>query len=529
MRALALVILGACTSGGGLPPRLPALDPLPAPTAVKTDRFTDAETCAQCHLGATADATTLHDAAGANVSPVLTWRASMMALAARDPFYLSVVAAQRAHAPGAATDALCLRCHAPAGAIESNDALGFDELVAGSSPAAVLGRGGVTCTLCHQIAAANLGDERTFSGGFDVGYGRQIFGRYTDPSPSPMMLIVDYTPTGGAHVLSSALCATCHTVIVPASATGAGEVVEQAAFLEWRSSSYAANQPCQSCHVPTTDDAGQPIATKIATWSGLTARTPFGRHTFVGGNSYVLRLLAGAVDWLGVPFGADELTASAARDDAHLATAATVTIADAHREGDTLVVAVRVDNRTGHKLPTGYPSRRTWLHLTASAGGAVAFESGGVDARGEIVGAAAITPHRDTITDPSQVQIWEAILVDDSGAPALLPLSARRYAKDDRILPMGFAPTGTDRTRTLPVGVDGDASFVPGADTVTYRIAHAPANATIAVELDYQALRPGTIDAIDDTRTPAGTRFVDLARATPITPVAIARATITVP
>jgi hypothetical protein len=462
----------------------------------------------------------LHDASGANVSPNQTWRASLMALAGRDPFYLAVFAAQRARAPGPATDALCIRCHGPAGAVESGDTLGFDDLVAGTTPAAALARDGVTCTLCHQIDPDNLTGDGAFSGKYAVRYARLIYGRYTDPSTSPMMLIVNYTPTPGPHVLESSLCATCHTVLV---ATAGGEVVEQAAFLEWRSSSYATTKPCQSCHVPTVDDAGQPIATKIATVPGLGARTPFGRHVFVGGNSYVLRLLAGAVDWLGANVAADELTASAVRDEAHLATAAKLTITDAHREASALVVTVRVANQTGHKLPTGYPTRRVWLHVTVSAAGQIAFESGKLDASGQIVGAGDVTPHLDTIADPAQVQIWESVLVDAGGAPALFPLSARGYGKDNRILPAGFAPSGADVRRTASVGVAGDANFVAGSDDVTYRIANAPANASVSIELDYQALRPATIGQIDATRTPAGTRFVDLARASPPAAVAIAR------
>jgi hypothetical protein len=39
------------------------------------------------------------------------------------------------------------------------------------------------------------------------------------------------------------------------------------------------------------------------------------------------------------------------------------------------------------------------------------------------------------------------------------------------------------------------------------------------VELLYEAVSPTIVDAIDDAATPAGTRFVDLSRARPVTPV----------
>ena len=43
---------------------------------------------------------------------------------------------------------------------------------------------------------------------------------------------------------------------------------------------------------------------------------------------------------------------------------------------DTLEVDVDVLNKSGHKLPTGFPSRRVWLHLRVLHGSDVIFESG---------------------------------------------------------------------------------------------------------------------------------------------------------
>jgi hypothetical protein len=523
MRRWSVVLLAcaSCTSDASRPPPLAALPP-PAPA--DTERFRDAEACAQCHL-VPDGATPLHDAAGHNVSPVLLWRSSMMALAARDPYYLAAFAEERTRAPDRAAeiDAVCTRCHAPAGSEElasNGQHLSFDELTAGTSEEAALGRGGITCTLCHQIGAANLGEDSSFTGGFRVGYQRQLFGRYLNPVTSWMQLIVNFTPTAGTHIAESSLCGSCHTVILPGSS---GEVVEQATFLEWRSSRSATlGQPCQSCHVPTLDEAGAPLTVLAisGTPANLGARTPFGRHTFVGGNSYVLRLLADAPDWSNANVSSSELLGSAARDDAHLAGAARVELTT----HDASHVAIRVTNLTGHKLPTGYPSRRVWLHVRIEAAGAVVFESGAVDDRGAIVDRGghvlADQPHRDEITGEDQVQIWEARLIGPDGMVTHRTLDARHYDKDDRILPAGFAPTGSDRSRTLPIGPELDPSFTPGSDDVTYRPAGGvPAGARVTIELLYEAVSPGIVDAIDDAATPAGTRFVDLSRARPIAPV----------
>jgi hypothetical protein len=519
-----LLASAGCTTD---PERPAPLDPLPLPAGANTSRFVDDGACAQCHL-VPDGATPLHDAAGHNVSPVLLWRSSMMALAARDPYYLAVFAEERTRAPArtAEIDALCSRCHAPAGSEElavNGQHLSFDQLTASTDPAANLGRGGVTCTLCHQIAASNLGDEGSFSGGFRVGYQRQLFGRYLNPLTEPMQLIVNFTPTSGAQIAESSLCGACHTVIVPGPA---GEVVEQATFLEWRSSKYPAlGRTCQACHVPTVDEAGAPITVLAIsrTPATLGARTPFGRHTFVGGNSYVLRLLADALDWSGAGVSADELLASASRDDAHLGEAARVELV-AH---DASGFSLRVTNLTGHKLPTGYPSRRIWLHVRVEVGGEVVFETGGVDTRGAIVDRVghvlAAQPHRDSITAEDEVQIWESKLIDLGGASTHRALDARRYGKDDRILPAGFAPTGSDRTRTQPAGPEFDPNFLPGSDDVVYQPSGGvPAGARLHVELVYEAVAPEIVDAIETGATPAGSRFVDLSRARPIAPVVLA-------
>jgi hypothetical protein len=508
-----LWLLAACASD--VEPRPEPLAALPPPVSVDTDRFRDANGCAQCHL-VPDGARPLHDAAGRNVSPSLLWRSSLMAMAARDPYYLAVVAEERARADDPdEVDALCTRCHAPAGSEERADRgghLSFDDLVAGSDAAATIGREGVTCTLCHQIQPAGLGEDRSFSGGFVVDYRRELFGRYPNPVTSPMQLIVDFTPVAGSQIAESALCGTCHTVIVPGPA---GDVVEQATYLEWRNSRFAADgRSCQSCHVPTVDEQGDSITVLAVagTPDTLGPRSPFGRHTFVGGNSYLLRLLADATEWSGAGVSADELLASAERDDRHLGEAARLSLV----ERDATGFAIRVTNLTGHKLPTGYPSRKIWLHVRVEAGGATVFESGGTLPPDDL-------SHLDIVTSGDQVQVWEAKLVDGNGAITHRALDASRYGKDNRILPEGFAPSGVDRVRTLSAGAEADASFVAGSDDVRFEPpGGVPADARIHVELMYAALSPAIVNAIDQGRTSAGSRFVDLARARPITPVVMA-------
>lgn len=514
--ALGLLVAVPACAGETPEPRAEPLATLPPPAPIATDRFRDAETCGQCHL-VNDVSKALHDPSGQNISPVLLWRASMMGLAARDPYFLAVFAEEKARDPGRAAeiDAMCTRCHAPAGHEESGGKIGFDTLVSDTtSPAATLARGGVQCSLCHQIGADNLGTDPSFNGGFKVGYKREIYGPFTAPLAQPMMLMVNYTPTEGDHILDSALCGSCHTVVV-------GSVVEQATFLEWRSSKYAGNgQTCQSCHVASADASGNPIVTAIAGFpTDLSVRSPVGRHDFVGANAYMLQLMSGAVEWLNAGVSATELQASAARDAAHLTTAARVTIPAIDATGFT----VRVENLTGHKLPTGFPTRRVWLRVRVEGSdGRALFESGTLDARGSILGGDH-QPHRDEITSSDTAQVWEATLVDSAGDPTHRVLDARRYGKDDRILPAGWAPAGNDVARTAIVGVTADTNFVAGSDEVRYRVA-VPAGAKVTAELLYQSLSPATLDAIDETKTPAASRFLGMAKTVEAYPMAQATA-----
>lgn len=73
---------------------------------------------------------------------------------------------------------------------------------------------GVSCTVCHQILPRNL-DAASFTGNFEIGRAREIFGPYDDVFTRPMQNDVNYTPKFGAHTQDSALCATCHTLFTP--------------------------------------------------------------------------------------------------------------------------------------------------------------------------------------------------------------------------------------------------------------------------------------------------------------------------
>jgi hypothetical protein len=178
---------------------------------------------------------------------------------------------------------------------------------------------------------------------------------------------------------------------------------------------------------------------------------------------------------------------------------------------------VDVANLTGHKFPTGYPSRRTWLHVTVrDRQGRPVFESGAITAAGMIQGndndtdAAKYEPHYDQITSADQVQIYEPILGDMNNVPTTGLLTATHYLKDNRLLPRGFDKATADKD----IGVYGsamqDGTFTSDGDRVRYVI-DAPAGGgpfMTTVELMYQPIGYRWAHNLDKYEAPEPKRFV---------------------
>jgi hypothetical protein len=514
------------------------LGPLPAQGSAATTRFTTSEACAQCHLAG--DGTAIRDAKGRDVSPVGTWRTSAMALATRDPYYLAAFADELQFRPALAdtVEATCTRCHAPAGALElevEGKTPTFAMLTTGAdtSKAAHLAREGVACSLCHQIDAEGLGTYASFTGQFKVLDQRRIYGPYQDPATDPMRTLVNYVPTYGAHIQKSALCATCHTVITkPRDARGyvGPDFPEQVPFLEWLASSFADGGPkaatCQDCHMQAADDDGATLETPIArNPAGLKARKPFWRHGFEGANVQLARFGASDPAWFGVPLTKDDHERQAKANERMLARAAKVDVSTTPGE-----IAVTITNESGHKLPTGYPSRRLIVHLTVTApDGKVVWESGKVDEFGRLAKEpATFFPHFDVVTKQEDVQIYESFPIDAAGKPAHRPLDSLKYAKDNRLVPSGFNKRNGFSAYTGSIGVDQDPDW-GSSDTVKYRVGDVPAGSSVTAELLFQVVRPSDIEVYASKPTPAARRLFDFAKAAPPVPVVIASATAKTP
>ena len=364
--------------------------------------------CMACHNG-------LVTPAGEDVSIGVSWRASMMAHSSRDPYWHGAVRREAIDHPehAAAIEDECSICHMPMTTYPARAAgeLGrvFTHLPAGHRGSDPLAADGVSCTVCHQITRERLGSPESFTGGYvlnvaEPGRPQPMFGPFDvdEGRTHVMRSATGLTPTESPHVRQSELCATCHTLFTQAlDAQGrpVGRLPEQVPFLEWQHSAYRDERSCQDCHMPVVAEA-----TAIASVVGE-PREGLSRHTFLGGNVFMLRMLNRYRNDLGVTAPSHELEAAAAATARQLQLdTATVQIADAGRTGPNATFTVVVSNLTGHKLPTGYPSRRAWLHVTArDASGRVLFESGAVAPTGAIAGndndddATRFEPHYEEI------------------------------------------------------------------------------------------------------------------------------------
>ena len=172
----------------------------------------------------------------------------------------------------------------------------------------------------------------------------------------------------------------------------------------------------------------------------------------------------------------------------------------------------------GHKYPSGIPTRRTWIHLTAEdANGQMIFESGRPQADGSIAGnnsdkdIMSFEPHYEVISNPDQVQIYEGIMLNTDNQVTYTLLRAAKYAKDNRLLPDGFDKA----TASADVAVFGkaveDADFAGGGDQVLYQINTSGVSSpiTITIRMLYSPVSYAFVKDLEkDSSLPLVKRFM---------------------
>jgi len=491
--------------------------------------------CAICH-------TSLTDESGKDVSIDSYWRSTMMANAARDPYWLAAVKAETLVFPELAEviEEKCATCHMPLARIEST---------AGSMEPLIFREGfinpghelhsfamdGVSCTLCHQILPDNFGTPESFSGGYLVDESIEMGERITyGPFPVGQQLVKlmqgtsGFIPVMSSHIQESDLCATCHTLYTP-YLNNEGEIVgefpEQTVYLEWLNSEYATVQSCQSCHMPAAD--GKVPISNI----GGNPKEPFMQHNFVGGNAYGIRLLGQYPEELQVTASSEQFNNTLTRIVDQIGNrTASVSIEDPQLSDSLFSVNVLIENQVGHKFPAGFPSRRAWLHFVVSdAKGNLIFESGGFDQFGFISendndkDATQFEPHYEVIDNPEQVQIYEGIIHDiDNGVTTTL-LRGAGYLKDNRLLPLGFNVDEMKEDIEVRGAAARDTDFLGGSDKVRYvvDVSNLEMPLTVKVELLYQSVGYRWALNLDEYSAPEPDRFREYYLSVPNLPLVV--------
>jgi hypothetical protein len=425
--------------------------------------------------------TACHAIPGDPASPGAAHAGSLHAGAARDPVFRAALTLARQDIVDAGT--FCLRCHAPVGWLagratpDDGSALTPDDLE------------GVTCAFCHRL---ERGEDRTGEEppGPLVGNGGWYLvdeKTYLGPRPAAYTPVEAHRARQDAYLGESIACAGCHSLRNPLQpfvdpADPAGGLLGPyfpliQTYEEWALSDWPARRiGCLECHAP----AG-PANTAIA---GAPIRGDVRHHAFAGGNRTALALLD-AVD----PDGAAARVTAAALSEALLRTAAAVSVRglpSVVSPGAVLGLTVRVENRTGHKLPTGWPDgRRLWIEVTARLDDGPPFfvSDGGPD-------------------DP-QARTYEARLARLDGGPVTSALTADHLVLDTRLPPDGLRPL----PEQAPVGRDygdprpGAPDRLRGFDDAPYRVTLPPdavGRLRITARLLYSPVTPESVAALRD-------------------------------
>ncbi len=494
------------------------------------DHFSGNGACAVCHND-------LSDDTGKDVSIATSWETSTMANAARDPYWRAKAAATMKNYPHLAheVDDTCTRCHAPM----ANEAARKDGV-----EYTLFGKGGfldpegeyfdhamdgVSCTLCHQIEDNGiLGTIESMSGNFSVAEypaedkeSRPAYGQYADPVGAYMIANSEFSPIYGAHMSDSSVCGTCHDLKTPTvgsdgviiSAELADRFPEQQTYTEWANSDYrtggAKDANCQSCHMPKNN-------TTVALASSGTdiRRNDFSEHTFLGANTVMLDMFKNFRDELGIEV--DGFDQAILRNREFLKTSADININETRDEGDHIIATLQIKNNTGHKLPSGYPSRRVFVHFVVTdETGAIVFESGKMNPDGSIVGADGdisykqYEPHYNSIESEDQVLIFESVMGTTRGQVTHSLIEAARHLKDNRLTPDGF----DKRVVSSDVAVTGEALLDPnfnnGWDLFEYKVPVTKGGTyQIYADLIYQPLAYGHLEFLfKDTDVPEVDQF----------------------
>ncbi len=503
--------------------------------------FPTAKTCGGCH-GRDPLMHALVTTSGTDVNIFDDWRSTMMANSAKDPFWRAKVSHEIIVNPSHSKELQdkCTSCHAPAGHYQAKLHDKKDFYLLSDLYADTLGLDGVTCQVCHAQSPELLGDLHSGQLNFDTNYIRVAYGPYEVAFTPPMHTFVGITPIYGGHIADAGLCAGCHTLItqtvdLDGNFTG-NTFVEQATYHEWLNSRYDkqhSNISCQGCHVPQIQDE----IIISANYLFLTPKSPYGLHELAGANVTMLKLLKNNREKLGINAKAehfDSTIAATLRMLQHKTLDLQLLAGDV--TGDSINFSLRLQNKAGHKFPSGYPSRRAWVEFVVkNEAGQTIFHSGKPNPDFSLPDENPnYEPHYNTITDQSQVQIYEMVPVDIWGTFTNVLERGFMAIKDNRLTPQGFKTSDAvyDTTKIINIGQDLDFNRAPdgtegtGADVLHFRLPNGgyTGRLSVSAKVWYQSLPPKWMAPMFAVSTPEIDSFRIMFDAADHSPTLIAEA-----
>ena len=442
--------------------------------------------------------------------------------------------------------------------------------------------------------------ETSITGNIHVGNANELHGPFEDKEISPYSMehALGFKPKHNPYIKSSRMCGTCHVVNLPIvdKPLHAGEApgvleqaeqnplfkkyhhhVEQATYLEWLNSEFENEfnvenpqaKTCQDCHmardyhndeldlhlerietrIAAIQDDTYPDAENLVAQKELLVRLRkegYARHNFRGLNVFLLEMFNQFDDILGVrkfdfmtgsqkdiPHAVADFMRQAKND------VATLELRSEIREQNELVTHLTIQNKVGHRFPSGVGFRRAFIEFLvteepAAEGGEprIVWSSGRTNALGVLVDAAgqplateffaedptgthrqASQTHHTVITSPDQVQIYETLLHSDKHRFSTSFIHGSEVVKDNRLLPRGWKAEGPGpglrgeflkATHPGPVAKE-DPRYQDGSgsDEVTYRVA-LPAGVDarrlqVKATLYYQAIPPYFLQSLFET------------------------------
>ncbi len=479
------------------------------------------------------------------VEPAFNWRGSMMAQAARDPFYFACITVSNQDAPDVGD--LCIRCHSPAGWLEGRS------VPTDGSALNANDREGVQCDFCHKFVKPTPVGVNPYPG--DASYTSGTYPQ--DQSYLGTITAIPSTSANGMYVADAnnakrgpfvdaaarhkmfyspfhrdaGLCGTCHDVSNPVyqRVGGVTQTYEPNAwqtppptddpytmfpvertFSEWKKSAYATSgvyapqfagnkadgivSTCQDCHMKDVLGAG-------CNKAGVLTRPDLPLHDMTGGNTVV-------PTWVNALWPNEvnnaALDAGVQRAKGMLQKAATLALTVTPAGGGGYTVSVKVTNETGHKLPSGYPEgRRIWVNLKVyDINGGLMDEFGAYDP------ATGLLEHDTKIYEIKPgVSHRLSALTDPDGAGPLqgLPVGPSFHFvlndtiwSDNRIPPRGFTNTAFNTIQSPPVSYSyPDGQYWDNTDFTV------PAEAALVVAtLFYQTTTKEYVEFLrDENRT----------------------------